>query len=74
MWLWVKRNLIQNTGHWIINRLGVEHESNYNNMCLLLLGCFGTELIRISGIGIKTGDLITVPHKIETLTKDKNEK
>jgi hypothetical protein len=42
--------------------------------CLLLFGCFGTELIRISGIGIKTGDLITVPHKIETLTKDKNDK
>jgi hypothetical protein len=41
-------------------------------MCLLLFGCFGTELIRISGIGIKTGDLITVPHKIETLNKDKN--
>jgi hypothetical protein len=43
-------------------------------MCLFLFGCFGTELIRISGIGIKTGDLITVPHKIETLTKDKNDK
>jgi hypothetical protein len=43
-------------------------------LCLLLSGCFGTELIRISGIGIKTGDLITVPHKIETLTKDKNDK
>jgi hypothetical protein len=26
MWLWVKRNLIQNTGHWILNRLEVENE------------------------------------------------
>jgi hypothetical protein len=43
-------------------------------MCLLLFGCFGTELIKIGGIGIKTGDLITVPHKIETLTKEKNDK
>jgi hypothetical protein len=42
--------------------------------CLLLSGCFGTELIKIGGIGIKTGDVITVPHKIETLTKDKNDK
>jgi hypothetical protein len=41
-------------------------------MCLLLFGCFGTELIKIGGIGIKTGDVITVPHKIETLNKDKN--
>jgi hypothetical protein len=40
--------------------------------CLLLFGCFGAELFKISGIGIKTGDVITVPHKIETLTKDKN--
>jgi hypothetical protein len=43
-------------------------------MCLLLSGCFGTELIRISGIGIKTGDIITLPHKIETLKKEKNDK
>jgi hypothetical protein len=40
-------------------------------MCLLLSGCFGAELIKIGGIGIKTGDIITAPHKIETLTKDK---
>jgi hypothetical protein len=40
-------------------------------LSLFLFGCFGTELIRISGIGIKTGDIITLPHKIETLTKDK---
>ena len=26
----------------------------------------------IGGIGIKTGDVITIPQKIETLTKDKN--
>ena len=39
---------------------------------LFLFGCFGAELLRIGGIGIKTGDMITVPHKIETLTKDKN--
>lgn len=38
---------------------------------LLLFGCFGAELFKIGGIGIKTGDIITVPHKIETLTKDK---
>jgi hypothetical protein len=43
-------------------------------MCLLLSGCFGTELLRIGGIGIKTGDIISLPHKIETLTKDKNDK
>ena len=41
--------------------------------CLLLFGCFGTELIKIGGIGIKTGDVISVPHKIETLKKDKND-
>jgi hypothetical protein len=41
-------------------------------MCLLLFGCFGAELFKLGGIGIKTGDIITVPHKIETLTKDKN--
>jgi hypothetical protein len=40
--------------------------------CLLLFGCFGAELLKIGGIGIKTGDIITAPHKIETLTKDKN--
>jgi len=43
-------------------------------MYLLLSGCFGTELLRIGGIGIKTGDIISLPHKIETLTKDKNDK
>ncbi len=39
---------------------------------LFLFGCFGAELLKIGGIGIKTGDVITLPHKIETLTKDKN--
>jgi hypothetical protein len=43
-------------------------------MCLLLSGCFGAELFKLGGIGIKMGDVITVPHKIETLTKDKNDK
>jgi hypothetical protein len=43
-------------------------------MCLFLSGCFGAELFKLGGIGIKTGDIITVPHKIETLTKDKNDK
>ena len=43
-------------------------------MCSLLSGCFGAELIKIGGIGIKMGDVITAPHKIETLTKDKNDK
>jgi hypothetical protein len=38
-------------------------------LSLFLFGCFGTELIKIGGIGIKTGDIITVPHKIETLKK-----
>ena len=42
-------------------------------LCLLLAGCFGPELLKIGGIGIKTGDVITVPHKIETLKKDKND-
>jgi hypothetical protein len=40
-------------------------------MCLLLSGCFGAELFKIGGVGIKTGDIITVPQKIETITKDK---
>jgi hypothetical protein len=38
---------------------------------LFLFGCFGAELFKLGGIGIKTGDIITVPHKIETLTKEK---
>ena len=38
---------------------------------LFLFGCFGAELLKIGGIGIKTGDVITIPHKIETLNKDK---
>ena len=43
-------------------------------LSLFLFGCFGAKLLRIGGIGIKTGDVITIPHKIETLKKDKNEK
>ena len=43
-------------------------------MFLFLSGCFGAELFKLGGIGIKTGDLITIPNKIETLTKDKNDK
>ena len=42
-------------------------------LCLLLAGCLGPELLRVSGVGIKLGDVITVPHKIETLKKDKND-
>jgi len=38
---------------------------------LLLSGCFGAELFKIGGVGIKTGDLITAPNKIETLTNKK---
>lgn len=41
-------------------------------LCLLLFGCFGPELLKVSGVGIKMGDVITVPNKIETLKKDKN--
>ena len=41
-------------------------------MCLLLFGCFGPELLKVSGVGVKMGDVITVPHKIETLNKNKN--
>ena len=41
-------------------------------MCLLLFGCFGPELLKVSGVGIKMGDVITVPNKIETLKKDNN--
>jgi len=40
-------------------------------MSLFLFGCFGAELFKIGGVGIKTGDIITVPQKIETITKDK---
>jgi hypothetical protein len=42
-------------------------------LCLLLAGCLGPELLKVSGFGIKLGDVITVPHKIETLKKDKND-
>jgi hypothetical protein len=39
---------------------------------LFLFGCFGTELFKLGGIGIKTGDIITVPNKIETFNKFNN--
>jgi hypothetical protein len=40
-------------------------------LCLSLYGCFGAELFKIGGVGVKTGDIITIPNKIETITKDK---
>jgi len=40
-------------------------------LCLSLYSCFGAELFKIGGVGIKTGDVITAPHKIEKITKDK---
>jgi hypothetical protein len=43
-------------------------------MCLFLSGCFGAELFKIGSVGIKMGDVITIPNKIETLTKEKNDK
>ena len=39
-------------------------------LCLFLFGCFGPELLKVSGVGVKMGDVITVPHKIETLNKE----
>jgi hypothetical protein len=38
---------------------------------LFLFGCFGAELFKIGGVGVKIGDVITVPQKIETLNKEK---
>ena len=40
-------------------------------LCLSLYGCFGAEIFKIGGVGVKTGDIITIPNKIETITKDK---
>ena len=39
-------------------------------MCLLLFGCFGTELIRISGIGIKNPPKSTIDKNAESLIYD----
>ena len=39
---------------------------------LFLFGCFGTELLKLGGIGIKTGDIITVPNTLETINKFNN--
>ena len=36
-----------------------------------MFGCFGAELFKIGGVGVKIGDVITVPQKIETLNKEK---
>ena len=38
---------------------------------MLLATCFGPELITLGGIKITYKDVITVPHKIETLQKEK---
>jgi hypothetical protein len=40
---------------------------------LFLMGCFGPSLFNISGVKITASDVITVPHKIETLTNNKKE-
>jgi hypothetical protein len=40
-------------------------------MLVLLTTCFGPELFKIGGIKITYKDVITVPHKIETLQKEK---
>jgi hypothetical protein len=43
-------------------------------ICLILIfltTCFGPELFTIGGIKITYKDVITVPHKIETLQKEK---
>ncbi len=53
---------------------GKLNENICNNTIVVFIWLFGVELLRIGGIGIKTGDVITIPHKIETLKKDKNEK
>lgn len=42
-------------------------------LILLLTGCFGAELLKIGGVGIKTGDVITAPSKIEKLNKKEND-
>ena len=40
-------------------------------LLMLLTTCFGPELFTIGGIKITYKDVITVPHKIETLQKEK---
>jgi hypothetical protein len=41
---------------------------------LLLTGCLGPELFTLGGIKVTAGTAITVPHKIETYEKYKQEK
>ena len=38
---------------------------------MLLTTCFGPQLMTLGGIKITYKDVITVPHKIETLQKEK---
>jgi hypothetical protein len=40
----------------------------------LLAGCLGPELFTLGGIKVTAGTAITVPHKIETYEKYKQEK
>ena len=40
-------------------------------LVILLTTCFGPELFTMGGIKITYKDVITVPHKIETLQKEK---
>jgi hypothetical protein len=40
-------------------------------MLILLTTCFGPELMTLGGIKITYKDVITVPHKIEALQKEK---
>ena len=37
----------------------------------LLTGCLGPELFTVGVFKVKAGTAATIPHKIETLTKDK---
>jgi hypothetical protein len=41
---------------------------------LLLTACLGPSLFTMNGLKITASDVITVPHKIETLTNNKKEK
>jgi len=41
---------------------------------LFLSACLGPSLFTMNGLKITASDVITVPHKIETLTNNKKEK
>ena len=41
-------------------------------LLLLLMGCLGPSILNLSGIRVTASDVITVPHKIETLNKINN--